>query len=108
MALIVAKSQKVVMFYKYFGKNSVEIVPKSYKLKVFWLKNLIFFLVFPGFPGATFPGGNFLVPDFLFPGFPPGNVHLYCAVRKIHEYQIHAVISRNFFHVHYAPEIFKM
>ena len=58
MALIVAKSQKVVMFYKYFGKNSVEIVPKSYKLKVFWLKNLIFFLVFPGFPGASFPGGK--------------------------------------------------
>ena len=39
--------------------------------------------IFLGFPGPPFPGGNFLVLDFLFPGFPPGNVHLISTVQQV-------------------------
>ena len=66
-------SNDFTKFLKKIGKN---IPKKLYIEACIWLKTQFFFIIFPGFPGPPFPGGNFLVPYFLFPGFPPGNVHL--------------------------------
>ena len=62
-------------------KQKLSIICRKWQnVDAFWLEILTFYLFdfsgFSCFPGPQFPAGNFLVINFLFPVFLPGNVPL--------------------------------